>query len=705
MRIYFRLFLLLILFVAGCAPYQKHIQKGKLTPFIHPLPAVFRADLALKQCPATSFELVLRPDGLYFLQMEKSISGNDAVQAEIGVWRYNEEKEVVQLTSYDKAVRVLAIIGKQVLKLIKVSGGMMPSLIRYNFTLTDTEPTYEGGVRVQGMYSRKRGRGIFLECLSGVSFPLLNKNRAAEAEQAYQGILHGRSESLFVTLDVRFSSRSGRGDRLIPMRSVSLDPYRSCKGKERQIATIADNRWCLLEVDGKTPEQESLSKPPFLKVQSGEQLIQGVAGCNNFTGSWLFTDNNFIFSRIASTRMACPVGMEMEYAFLQALDHTRRYTIKGDILSLRDRRGKVLARLRHSRQLTDLDFTLSPTQEERGEGILPDENGIPESHSVEVEGLVPASVAVPPVEVIEEKIQRTTSPSRHKIKVLRAKKKVAVRPTAQTDILPDVAKKVVPVPGPKMPVPTAVNERPEEKAAPSSVPEKRETVTEQAVEKKEPVDNTEQASPQNNNAEEVAPSKVPVSPLENNGKQVPFEPEVIGNRNNGTASATGEKLSSDEALDEAVAQPVTQSGEEKGSQPSLPPIPEEENDGEEISPKPAATGSRDNVTPSESGEMSSTNNGAQPEMQSSDEKEVAPSLPPLLEVEDDENDEQEVQLSPLAVEQGGVTPTPESENKTSANEMVQSEAQDDVVEKNNSSTTSSPERENNALSLPHEDLL
>jgi hypothetical protein len=320
---------------------------------------------------------------------------------------------------------------------------------------------------------------------------------------------------------------------------------------------------------------------------------------------------------------------------------------------------------------------------------------------------------VPPVEVSEKKIQRTTAPSRHKIKVLRAKKKVAVRPTAQTDILPDVAKKVVPVPGPKMPVPPvppAVNERPEGKTAPPSVPEKRETVTEQTAEKKAPVDNTEQASPQNNTTEEVAPSKVPVSPLDNNGKQVQLEPEVIGNGDNGTASATGEKLSSDEAVaqPEAVTQPVTQSGEEKGSQPSLPPIPEEENDGEEILPEPAVTGNRDNVIPSESGEMSPTNNGVQPKMQSSDEKEAVPSLPPLFEAENDENDEQAVPSIPLAVEQGDVVPTPESEpeseNKISANEMVQSEAQDDVVEKNNSSTPSSPERENNDLSLPPEDL-
>ncbi|MCI5140059.1 MAG: META domain-containing protein, partial [Candidatus Electrothrix sp. AR1] len=333
--------------------------------------------------------------------------------------------------------------------------------------------------------------------MSGVSFPLLTHNRAAEAEQAYQDILHGRAGSLFVTLDVRFSSRSGRGDRLIPVRSVSIDPYRSCNDKELRIATIADNRWYLIEVGGKTLEPESVSKPPFLKVQSGEQLIQGSAGCNHFTGSWLFADNEFVFSRIAATRMACPVGMEVEDAFLQALDNTRRYTIRGDILSLRDRRGKVLARLRYSRQLTDLDYSyLSPDQKETGEGIPADE-GVPESHRVEAEGAVPASVRLPlPVEAGKEKIQPKSSKSkkkhtgRHKITVLKAKRKVAVRATAPADIRPRAAKKAAPAP--KTAVPTAVNKRQKRKVEVPSVPEKREKVekrTEQKAEKKPPVDN------------------------------------------------------------------------------------------------------------------------------------------------------------------------------------------------------------------------
>ena len=361
MSLYLRFFSLLFLLLAGCAPQQKHVRKDIIQPFFHPLPAVFQASSEAEQNSSTSFELVLRPDGLYFLQMRNNISDDTPIQNEIGAWKYNQEKNTVRLLSYNKAVRVLAITEKQTLKPIKISGGTMPPLEQYDFILRQKKPGYEGVVHMQGMYSRKRGRGIFRECLSGASFPIvgLKRESMADVEQAYQDTLHGRSESLFVRLDVRLSARAGRGDRLVSLRPVGIDPYSSCGTKQQAVSnipSIANSRWYLTEVDGKKIAPESVTRIPFLKVQGGEQLIQGFSGCNNFTGTWLFAYNNFAFNRLTATRMACPVGMQVEDAFLGALDSTRKYTIKNNVLNLHNRKGRVLARLHYSRKLTDLDF-------------------------------------------------------------------------------------------------------------------------------------------------------------------------------------------------------------------------------------------------------------------------------------------------------------------------------------------------------------
>ena len=402
MRIYLGLFSLpvLFLFLAGCAPQQiqqiqqiqqtqkvQQTQQSQQTPqppqtqqapqkhavqkttrkFTFSLPAVFYADMATKKYPSISFELVLRPDKLYFLEMQKDTFENAPVEAEVGAWSYNPKKNTVRLISYKRSIRVFAVTEEQTLKLIKTSGGMMPSLLGYDFALTDTRPRYEGVVRMQGMYTRQRGRGIFRECLSGAGLPLVGKRRMTEVRQAYQDILHDGGEALFITQDVRFSTRAGRGDRLVAIDSVSIDPDRVCgqKKKKKKILptdpthpthlTIANSRWSLIQVYGKKLEPDTLKKRPFLKIQRGRQRIQGFAGCNEFTGSWFFNNNTFILRRIPSTRMACPLGMTVEYAFLQALDNTKKYTIKGNILRLYDEKGKEIARLRYSRKLTDLD--------------------------------------------------------------------------------------------------------------------------------------------------------------------------------------------------------------------------------------------------------------------------------------------------------------------------------------------------------------
>ncbi|WP_446007976.1 META domain-containing protein [Candidatus Electrothrix sp.] len=493
--------------------------------------------------------------------MQRKKPLNAPVQAEIGAWSYNKEKNIVRLLSYDRALRVLAVTGKKTLKLIKVSGGMMPPLLRYNFTLTNTEPGYQGVVRMQGMYSRKRGRGIFRECLSGASFPLVSKmGGLAEVEQAYQNILHGRSEPLFVTLDMRVSAHAGRGDRLIPVYSVNIDPYRSCTGKARRIATIANNRWYLIEVGGKTLAPESVSRPPFLKVQSGEQLIQGFAGCNNFTGSWLFADNDFVFSRITSTRMACPLGMEVEDAFLQALDNTRRYNIRGDILSLYDRRGKVLARLRYSRQLTDLDFRYpSPEQGD----ILSDDIELSRSHSVATGGSVPASVSFAPEKQNIEKKLPLPEESGHehsdprKISVLKPTKKVAVGGrTGQS------AEAMSSTSAPKTPEPTGENKQEDKGDTPPVASGDEDKMTGDKEAENPSAVRAEQSSATQSNQEEEATASIASSQLTSkNGQEV-------------QQAASVPEAVEKESAGEVSKQPMVQDSEEKEVEP--PPIPESE---------------------------------------------------------------------------------------------------------------------------------
>lgn len=72
--------------------------------------------------------------------------------------------------------------------------------------------------------------------------------------------------------------------------------------------------------------------------------VQGFAGCNRLMGSYELKGENLKFGRMASTRMACQNGMELENSFMQALESTAKWKIEGEHLELSDLTGTLVAR-------------------------------------------------------------------------------------------------------------------------------------------------------------------------------------------------------------------------------------------------------------------------------------------------------------------------------------------------------------------------
>jgi hypothetical protein len=62
------------------------------------------------------------------------------------------------------------------------------------------------------------------------------------------------------------------------------------------------------------------------------------------TGSFELDGERLRFGRMASTKMACPDGMEQEKRLLETLERVERYRIRGRHLELLDATGAVSAR-------------------------------------------------------------------------------------------------------------------------------------------------------------------------------------------------------------------------------------------------------------------------------------------------------------------------------------------------------------------------
>jgi putative lipoprotein len=77
---------------------------------------------------------------------------------------------------------------------------------------------------------------------------------------------------------------------------------------------------------------------PTLQLLDGN--ASGMAGCNNFNGTYTIEDRDLAFGPLATTRMGCPPGIDtVETAYLAALESVTSFSVDGNELILRDGEG------------------------------------------------------------------------------------------------------------------------------------------------------------------------------------------------------------------------------------------------------------------------------------------------------------------------------------------------------------------------------
>ena len=107
--------------------------------------------------------------------------------------------------------------------------------------------------------------------------------------------------------------------------------------------TLENAHWTLVSLGaGGAPIAKTQSEP-FLVFGPAPGRMSGSGGCNRLAGSYEQKGDKLTFGPIASTRMACAQGMEVEDALGTALSGTATLRIEGGRLELRDAAGVLLA--------------------------------------------------------------------------------------------------------------------------------------------------------------------------------------------------------------------------------------------------------------------------------------------------------------------------------------------------------------------------
>lgn len=107
--------------------------------------------------------------------------------------------------------------------------------------------------------------------------------------------------------------------------------------------TLTDTYWKLVQLGDRAVQIAPRQRHPHLILQSTSGRVGGSGGCNRLMGTFTLNGPSLSFGRMATTRMACPEGMEQESAFLQALEKVTGWQVHGDELKLLDTHGGTVA--------------------------------------------------------------------------------------------------------------------------------------------------------------------------------------------------------------------------------------------------------------------------------------------------------------------------------------------------------------------------
>jgi heat shock protein HslJ len=101
--------------------------------------------------------------------------------------------------------------------------------------------------------------------------------------------------------------------------------------------------WRLIRLNDKPIVVAPQQHEPTLIFDRQSQRVSGSGSCNQVTGGYELNGDELTFNHMASTRMACPQGMDTEAAFLQVLTKVNKWRIVGRDLELFDANGKSVA--------------------------------------------------------------------------------------------------------------------------------------------------------------------------------------------------------------------------------------------------------------------------------------------------------------------------------------------------------------------------
>lgn len=345
MRYYLPALMLLTLFLQGCQSDQPDASSDghPIAQLIETLPASFSGTLPCSDCAGVKLQLNLMNDRWYLLRRDNL--EHDQVDYQLGRWSISTNQQL-QLHSEHELLRFNAMDTSTLT--LQDPQPDNDSLIHYPLSRSPHFEHFDAPLELRGNYRLMAGAGLFTECITGQRWRINDESDHSPLQRAYTEMRAHPAQQLLVTLNATLTDAHSQNTAQTPL-SLTVNqvhgiwPGETC-GQQGKTAVLENTYWKLTRLGDMPVIPEQSNQEAHIILDQTDRSMSESDGCNRLIGAYVLNEQQLRFRQVASTMMACPLGMEIAQALHLALEQVRSWQIIGQHLQLYDNTRKMIAR-------------------------------------------------------------------------------------------------------------------------------------------------------------------------------------------------------------------------------------------------------------------------------------------------------------------------------------------------------------------------
>ncbi len=338
---------ILILAFTGCSgfsPVSDTTPSGRNTTFSGSIPCA--------DCRSQALTVTLFRDHTFRLKRVYSglRSGGSKTVYDLGRWSRKGSRLV--LDNGERWPLQFRFVSGSEIRLLDQRGNEIVSQLDYSLRKTPFVDMLPGPMPLRGGFRYMADAYTFSECKTGKTYPLVFERPDGTVESKYLALRPAPGKPLMATLKGRFVMRrpekgASAREHVIVRSFGRFWPGATCEGSLKPAVSLAGTYWKLLSVTGFSGSFDKGRRVPHIVLSSSGGSLKGFTGCNSLMGAYAGGKATISFSKLTTTRMACPgKSGDVECVFLDALGKTASWKITGKTLEMFDRRHRLLMRLK-----------------------------------------------------------------------------------------------------------------------------------------------------------------------------------------------------------------------------------------------------------------------------------------------------------------------------------------------------------------------